>query len=484
MENYWAVTMYFFRFLKCIIVGEVVSAFFAPFMSKKAISKWGGFAYIAAMLYLAWVPVTIEQPTILAMLFTVLLLCVLERRNRLQKIVLGITMFLMEWIAHGISLIPRAILFSLVINTQYMLQRAWLQLAVYAFTELLTCIVKGILLYGLVKGVHKVYVDKKADVSGKEFLFLLAVLMTVVVGYLTFSWFSNMYVEETGSYIWNNHEEYSVFETVYQVVSCASLFVMLIAYQKIKNKQQEEKENAILEKQMEDMKSHIAEVERLYDDIRGLKHDMGNHIQVLEQLFLKKETAELEHYFSELKEKWSESTAGMQDAASMRGTVGIRSTAGMRGTAGIRSTAGIKSGNPITDIILTQKQKEASEKGITFVCGFHYPSETRVEVFDISVILNNALENAIRGVDGCDKPMITVRSYRKKNAYMIEIENCIREKVKLDEQTGFPVSTKENQENHGFGLSNIRKIVQKYYGAVDITQSENTFLLSIMLMVK
>ncbi len=454
MENYWAAVSYMFRFLGIIIDGVAVSYFICPFMSKKLSGKWVGFAYVLMMLYLAWIPTVIYYPTIIAMLFTLFVMWLLDKKNGLQKIVLAITMFLIQWIAHGISLIPRSILFSLVINTEYITGRVWLQFMIYVFTEALTCIVTAVLLYGLVKGLHRVYAEKETNVSGKEFLFLFSVLMVVVVGRVTFSWFSNIYVEETGFYIWNQHEEYAMFETFFQVASCVSLFVMIVAYQRMKSKQQEEKENAILAKQMEDMKTHIAEVERLYGDIRGLKHDMGNHIQVLEQLFLKNEKAELEHYFLELKEKWSESTAG------------------------------IKSGNPITDIILTQKQKEALEKGITFECDFHYPSETILEAFDVSVILNNGLENALRGVDGCDKPMIMVRSYRKKNAYMIEMENSIHEKVILDETTGFPVSTKKMKENHGFGLTNIRKIIQKYYGAMEITQSETNFVLSIMLMVK
>ena len=82
-------------------------------------------------------------------------------------------------------------------------------------------------------------------------------------------------------------------------------------------------------------------------------------------------------------------------------------------------------GNPVTDVILTTKYKEAEEKGIELNCKFAYPLDTRINAFDISVILNNAIENAFEGVRECKNPTVSVISYRKKNAYMIEVVNNI-----------------------------------------------------------
>ena len=99
-----------------------------------------------------------------------------------------------------------------------------------------------------------------------------------------------------------------------------------MVYQKLKEKQREENVNILLTEQIENTKQHISEVEKLYGDIRALKHDMGNHISVLENLFIKNETEEFESYLTELKTTYC---------------VGVE---------------GIKTGNPVTDVILTQKQ--------------------------------------------------------------------------------------------------------------------------------
>lgn len=283
---------------------------------------------------------------------------------------------------------------------------------------------------------------------------MFCVLSAIMTGHFAFTYLSEVYVNDTGQYIWNIHEEYMVLKVVYQIFSALLLFIVMAVYQGIKERQREEKENAVLEEQMESMKSHISEVEKLYGDIRALKHEMGNHITVLENLVMQNQKEETEKYFSELKECWRDSASEIQ------------------------------TGNPVTDVILMQKKKEMQEKGIRFVCDFHYPAGTKLEAFDVSIILNNALVNAVEGAAGCDAPCISIVSYRKKNAYMIEVKNSIRKRVVLNEETGLPDTTKQDKINHGFGLTGIRKIAQTYFGGIDIEQDGDIFSLSIMLMVE
>jgi sensor histidine kinase regulating citrate/malate metabolism len=275
-----------------------------------------------------------------------------------------------------------------------------------------------------------------------------------MMGYFAFDFFSNVYMEDTGSYIWTLHSEYKLLQVVYQIISFAAILIAITTYQRIKEKQHEENVSILLTEQIENTRQHISEVEKLYGDIRALKHDMGNHISVLENLFAKKETEEFEKYLTELKATYSESVDG------------------------------IKTGNPVTDVILTQKQKEAEKKGIDFECKFIYPADTNINAFDVSVILNNAIENAFEGIKGCKNPYVSVIAYRKKNAYMLEVSNCIKKQVVVDDETGLPETTKKDKSNHGFGLANIRKVAQKYYGDIDISQDDNRFTLMVMLMTE
>ena len=54
-----------------------------------------------------------------------------------------------------------------------------------------------------------------------------------------------------------------------------------------------------------------------------------------------------------------------------------------------------RTGNPITDVIIHQKKQEAEKRGISFEANFTYPDKQQIDVYDIGIVLNNALENAI-----------------------------------------------------------------------------------------
>lgn len=440
--------------LRLIAEGWIFGIFVRPFLNKLRTARIVGIVYSVVLLLLYFIPLEMSYPRMIVSCVVLLLMCILDKRNLAQKLVLVIIMYLLNWIAHGVALVPRDMGYALLINNPYISERASLQFAGYIIIEVLFCVARGLLLYLLAVGIHKVYTNKRENISRKELLLLLCVLSAIMTGYFAFTYLSEVYVNDMGQYIWNIHEEYTVLKVVYQIFSALLLFIVMAVYQGIKERQREEKENAVLEEQMESMKSHISEVEKLYGDIRALKHEMGNHITVLENLVLQNQKEETEQYFSELKECWRESASEIQ------------------------------TGNPVTDVILMQKKKEMQEKGICFMCDFHYPTETKLEAFDVSIILNNALVNAVEGVAGCTNPYISIISYRKKNAYMIEVKNSIKKKVVLNEETGLPDTTKKDKINHGFGLTGIRKIAQKYFGAIDIEQNKNSFLLSIMLMVE
>lgn len=452
METYWAIANQTIAIINILIEGWLVYGFVKPFMKKK--TYYVGLSYSLVMLILYLVPSEIDYPYLLGMLVAWMMMCLLDRRNIKQKVFLATSLYLLRWVVHGVALILRDIMFALFINTSFMYKEPVKQLIAYIIVELIYYSVAIAIMCLVIKLIHKVYVNKKEDMSGKELLLLFAILLTVMMGYFSFDFFSNVYVEDTGSYVWNVHLEYKILLVVYQIISFAAIMIAIMTYQKIKEKQREENVNILLTEQIENTRQHISKVEKLYGDIRALKHDMGNHISVLENLFAKKETEEFEKYLTELKATYSESVEG------------------------------IKTGNPVTDVILTQKQKEAEEKGISFDCKFVYPSNTIINAFDVSVILNNAIENAFEGIKGCKNPYVSIAAYRKKNAYMLEVSNCIKKRVEIDEETGLPETTKKDKSNHGFGLANIRKVAQKYYGDIDISQDDNSFTLMVMLMTE
>lgn len=452
IESYWAIANHTITMINLFVEGWLFYRFVQPFMKEKA--HCVGISYSIAMLVFYVVPQEITYPYLLGIFVAGITMCLLERRYIKQKVFLATIMYLFRWMVYGVTLVLRDVMFALFINTSYMLMEPVKQWIAYIIVELVYYGVAITLMFLVIKLFHQVYTNKREDILGKELLLLFATLLTVMIGYFTFNFFSNVYLEDMEVYIWNAHPGYTFLRVLYQIVSFAAVLIAVVTYQKIKKNQREENVNLLLTEQIENTKQHIREVEKLYGDIRALKHDMGNHIAILENLFVKNEKEEFEKYLTELK------------------------------AAYCVSIEGIKTGNPVTDVILKQKQKEAEENKIDFDCKFIYPVNSKINAFDVSVILNNAIENAFEGVKGCKNPYVFVAAYRKKNVYMLEVKNCISECVEIDDETGLPETTKKDKSNHGFGLVNIRKVAQKYYGDIEINQNENSFTLIVMLMIE
>ena len=461
IEIYWAIANHTIAILGLITEGWIFYRFVKPFMKEKAYLV--GVSYSITMLVFYCVPQEVTYPNLQGVFVACLTMCLVERRNRKQKVFLATCMYLFRWVVYGVTLVLRDLMFALFIETPHMLMHPIKQWITYIIVELAYYSIALTVMYLVIQLIHKVYVNKKEDVAGIELVLLFATLLMVMIGYFTFNFVSNVYIEDLEKYIWNVHPEYTWLRVIYQIVSFVAILIAIIIYQKLKEKQQEERENILLAEQIETTKQHIREVEKLYQNIRALKHDMGNHICVLENLFCQFEAGtddvvflkkEWKNYLSELKATWNENMSE------------------------------IKTGNPVTDVILTQKQKEAEEKGIDFRCKFVYPVDTNINAFDVSVILNNAITNAIEGAEGCENPYVSISSYRQKNAYMLEVTNCIIKYVEIADETGLPETTKKDKGSHGFGLANIRKVAQKYYGDIDIRQDESSFTLTVMLMVE
>ena len=143
----------------------------------------------------------------------------------------------------------------------------------------------------------------------------------------------------------------------------------------------------------------------------------------------------------------------------------------------------MKTGNPVTDVILAEKRKEAQERGIGFICDFHYPEKTGINAFDVSIILNNALDNAMEAAEGCERPFIDIKSWRQRNVYMIEVRNPFIGNLITDRESGLPESAKGGS-GHGFGLKNMQKVARKYHGDIDVRQEKNGFVLTVMMMLE
>lgn len=236
----------------------------------------------------------------------------------------------------------------------------------------------------------------------------------------------------------------------------------VMLFQKLVQLGEEERKRAILENQMVQMQREIEEIQDIYADMRGLRHDLKSHLESIAAVIRRisgKDKEELDNYIEKM-----ETTVSRLDFA-------------------------YRTGNPITDIIIHQKKQEAEKHDISFEADFTYPDKQQIDVYDIAIVLNNALENAIeasRNAPG--KKTISLRSYMKGNLFFIEVENDCMSGIIFDRETGLPVSSKAEKQLHGLGMENIQRCAKKYMGGIDITihgtGDRKKFNLTIMMYEK
>ena len=103
---------------------------------------------------------------------------------------------------------------------------------------------------------------------------------------------------------------------------------------------------------------------------------------------------------------------------------------------------------------------------------------------DITSVLGNLLDNALEAAEKCEKGIVSVALYmenggslaicRIENNYVGELKN---EGTKL-------LTTKENPELHGFGLQNVKRLVEEYSGYIQQEYEKGVYVTTVILPVQ
>ena len=331
------------------------------------------------------------------------------------------------------------------------------------FGAVLVVATKCALLFVSTRKIAGSYCNKERGRMGKEVLFYL---LPSVAGTLVSVLVRLLLITVTDGAPVLLYEKYPVLYLIIPMIALVLLGAIVFSfriYQNMAALQEERAEKIILENQITQMQGSMVEMEHLYDGVRSVKHDMKNHMAVLQNLIRKKysgEDEEIRQYFE-----------GMYQSVE-------------------QLDSRVHTGNAVSDAVVGSKFRYAAKKvkGIKLDArGFMLSDAVTIKAYDMGIILNNGLDNAIeacmrmREKQPDAEAYITIQSFRAKNMYFIEIENSFDGTAQFDKDSGFPISTKEDKEVHGIGLKNIRKCAVKYGGDMDCIVKGNRFTLSVMV---
>ena len=141
-----------------------------------------------------------------------------------------------------------------------------------------------------------------------------------------------------------------------------------------------------------------------------------------------------------------------------------------------------QTGNQVLDGVLDGKMPLIHNYHIQFTCVADGELLNFMHVTDICNIFGNALDNAIEHVllvPEEDKRIIHMEVSARKQFVYAEVRNYCNNEVRL--KNGFPVTTKKDAKNHGFGIKSISYAVKKYGGTIQFGVKDNFFSIRLLI---
>lgn len=206
------------------------------------------------------------------------------------------------------------------------------------------------------------------------------------------------------------------------------------------------------QKQIGDMAlQYKTELEALTQEARRFRHDFNNHIYTLQGLAEAKNYVSLNAYLSEIGgELWNFSKQ-------------------------------ISTGNQALDVLLNGNMNLAKQKKIHVTAEGNVPEQLPINDQHLCILIGNLFTNAFEAcekITEIEKRSICIQVYTQRNHLFISMENSTDgSEQKLD---GKWITTKQNPQEHGFGLLSIDLLVKQYHGYCDRSHQNHRFSTTIV----
>ena len=140
----------------------------------------------------------------------------------------------------------------------------------------------------------------------------------------------------------------------------------------------------------------------------------------------------------------------------------------------------INTNHVIINAILNTKYEEALKKQIVFSVKVNDLKNIKIEDEDLVVLLANLLNNAIEACEKCEKKRVIKLKFIDEDDHVIlSVKNTYNHPIKYDNNE-IKTSKSIMPEEHGIGIKNVIRIIEKYEGSYIIRNDEDEFYFSII----
>lgn len=212
------------------------------------------------------------------------------------------------------------------------------------------------------------------------------------------------------------------------------------------------RDNDIYKQQTYAYQNQLEVIMESQNRVRALKHDMRNHILALQALIQKNEMREADKYLDSMQ-------IFMNNPQEY-----------------------VKTGNDTVDSLLNYKIQKANEVLNVVETKISIPESLSLRSFDLNVVLGNLLDNAIDASMQTEDKELKISIRLDKGILFLNICNSCQEIA--SGRRNFLETTKVDKVNHGIGLKNVRRIVEKYHGDMEFLCENGSMETDIMMYVK
>lgn len=209
--------------------------------------------------------------------------------------------------------------------------------------------------------------------------------------------------------------------------------------------------NDFLQRQMQLQYQSFLETERARDDLHKLKHDIANHILMLQSM-IAENSAEQKEYVNSLSEQFA-----------VAGKVVICP-------------------NHILNSILSRTTELCDELGIECSFQVNLPAQLEIKDVDLMCVFSNLLSNAVQACElvPSGKRFIRFAVVLRAGAVAAFMENsCTKQSI-----DGFSDAAKHDKLEHGWGTRIIKDVSEKYDGSFSIKFQKSKAICKVLMMNK
>lgn len=202
--------------------------------------------------------------------------------------------------------------------------------------------------------------------------------------------------------------------------------------------------------QRELIETHYQEVENMYRQIRGWRHDYRNHIQMMKVLAENGDLDGIKAYLDEL-----DTDLNTVDTV-------------------------VKTGNAMADAILNSKISLARSRNIATQVDAHIPVKLSMSELDLCVIIGNLFDNAIEASLALPEDQRMIRVYLDIKGTQLYLSFTNRTAGKKLPKVGKLFKTTKGAD-HGFGLVRIDNIIERLDGYLSRNSEDGAFTTELLI---